>query len=955
MPNFRNQFAIELKNRCIDNSIESINNEGSSSESDVDFEQHMSDSKNKGNSKKARLPLKDLSNIDSFGSSNPKNWEDVNVSLRSLLPNEDGITYVVTTFDVLSREKFSGAPANAFKTIVRINLNTADDAKKWLESMMKHSNCTYRHSKGRVAGLKRVCYKVEMHCQHKKKPLTPYQKQQKAKARVKNPRKVLVHDLRQKKTECPSVLKLTVSIPTKKYQLASLDYPYLVSHPAILDATFNHNHPIQSAHALSFRPIDSQTKESFFALFRKGHSASSAYHWYETKLFLDGGEDQLLLADRATNPTKSDVSRLYEQWRKTELGADNGKALFDQLHMEICSYNEANSGSGGQAKLQCYENEVSTLENTDSESDVDEKPPQKKKKVLRSQPMIIAICTPLMCRVHRNIQQAGEMLFCDATSSLDRFNTSMFILSTSNAAGGLPLGVLITSDEQQDTICQGLQLLKDVFPDDCFYGRGFSKGPPIFMTDDSAAERNAIRTVWPNSQLLLCAFHFLQSNWTWLHDGSNQVNNADRKVLISAIKSLVYAENENQLISRYEAFTGSEIAKKYPKYLSHIQGHWSRRREWAICFRKNILVRGNHTNNYSEAGMRILKELVFSRVKAYNHVQMFSFITDCFELYYTRKLLSVAHNRMDRYISLKYQGIKCINIAYENIVQLDSDEATYLVDSQTDRGVKYLVNMELGVCSCNAGRDGSPCSHQAAVVKHYHIPSVNCIPVLSPESRKLLATIALGSSSIQSPPFYSSLHEKSLSASHSEDSQSKFDGSSWELMKGLASLDSEEEGTQVDNSAVQSDGVDYDKLVKDVDEVFADLRERVKENVVVAQGTQTFVKRYKEMTTRGKFTNAVLGSALHKFGWVFGGQIKSTHGGYLRRGRRIPISAKSAGRRRGNLSRGKAKVPSGRPKGAKIAYYPPKYSMQPRRVPKGKRLHSLKKNINRGIQNAGKW
>ena len=35
--------------------------------------------------------------------------------------------------------------------------------------------------------------------------------------------------------------------------------------------------------------------------------------------------------------------------------------------------------------------------------------------------MIIAVCTPLMARVHQNVQQAGEMVFCDATS-LDRLN-----------------------------------------------------------------------------------------------------------------------------------------------------------------------------------------------------------------------------------------------------------------------------------------------------------------------------------------------------------------------------------------------------------------------------------------------------------------------------------------------------------------------------------------------------
>lgn len=46
----------------------------------------------------------------------------------------------------------------------------------------------------------------------------------------------------------------------------------------------------------------------------------------------------------------------------------------------------------------------------------------------------------------------GEMVFCDGTSTLDRFNTSLFVLSTSNACGGLQLGVIITSDEQEETV-----------------------------------------------------------------------------------------------------------------------------------------------------------------------------------------------------------------------------------------------------------------------------------------------------------------------------------------------------------------------------------------------------------------------------------------------------------------------------------------------------------------------
>ena len=57
--------------------------------------------------------------------------------------------------------------------------------------------------------------------------------------------------------------------------------------------------------------------------------------------------------------------------------------------MEIQSYNEANLENGGQAKLQVYQNESVPFYDSDSESEVLKKTPNKKKK--RSQPMVIAI------------------------------------------------------------------------------------------------------------------------------------------------------------------------------------------------------------------------------------------------------------------------------------------------------------------------------------------------------------------------------------------------------------------------------------------------------------------------------------------------------------------------------------------------------------------------------------
>ena len=132
------------------------------------------------------------------------------------------------------------------------------------------------------------------------------------------------------------------------------------------------------------------------------------------------------------------------------------------------------------------------------------------------------------------------------------------------------------------------------------------------------------------------------------------------------------------------------------------------------------------------------------------------------------------------------------------------------------------------------------------------------------------------------------------------------------------------------------------------------MKSRVKAAPLMAQGMQTFLRRYKDMKSC-KFANARLSSALHRFGWVFGGTVRSTQCGHMRRGRRIPVNAQAAGRRRGG-SRGKGKVSSGRPVGALAARFPPsRYTLPTRRSAPGKRPHSLKENILQGRQNAGKW
>ena len=231
-----------------------------------------------------------------------------------------------------------------------------------------------------------------------------------------------------------------------------------------------------------------------------------------------------LLADRSMNPNVRDVSRLFQAWRFQQHGSDNGADMFDHLE-EIAAYNKAH-GDGGRAAVQRFI----------GKSDSDE-----------GRPLILAICSPIMCRAHKYVRQSAELVFMDATSSLDRFSCPTYILSTGSAAGAVPLGVFVVSNETTSTLTVGLDLLKSIMPPDAFFGKGSDTGPILFLTDELASQHEALRNAWPNARQLLCLFYYLQRWWKWLWEAKQGVNIDDRKVIMEFVRKLVYAETPEDL------------------------------------------------------------------------------------------------------------------------------------------------------------------------------------------------------------------------------------------------------------------------------------------------------------------------------------------------------------------------------------------------------------------------
>ena len=83
--------------------------------------------------------------------------------------------------------------------------------------------------------------------------------------------------------------------------------------------------------------------------------------------------------------------------------------------------------------------------------------------------MLIAIATPLMKRVHRDVQQCGELILVDSTSNNEEHNLKVFLLCAQSVAGALPCGLVIASDEKEATLESGFERLRNILSTSAFF------------------------------------------------------------------------------------------------------------------------------------------------------------------------------------------------------------------------------------------------------------------------------------------------------------------------------------------------------------------------------------------------------------------------------------------------------------------------------------------------------
>ena len=178
--------------------------------------------------------------------------------------------------------------------------------------------------------------------------------------------------------------------------------------------------------------------------------------------------------------------------------------------------------------------------------------------------------------------------------------------------------------------------------------------------------------------------------------------------------------------------------------------------------KKNLQTRGNNTDNFTESLIFVFKCTILHRIRAYNLLELFKFITDDFEKHFQRKLLALAFGKpQNLHIRSRCFGKSACTVNLETIVRDGVNPFLYHFPSRKNPDTIYRVDCSTGICTCPAGNNGTACPHQAAVVLRYGASNPNFVPQNHQEKYNLAVT-AVGEHPDLKTENFVNIHQKEL-------------------------------------------------------------------------------------------------------------------------------------------------------------------------------------------------
>jgi len=415
--------------------------------------------------------------------------------------------------------------------------------------------------------------------------------------------------------------------------------------------------------------------------------------------------------------------------------------------------------------------------------------------------------------------------------------------------------------------------------DDSFGGNGY---PQLFMTDCATAEINALEKTWPESKNLLCIFHVCQAVWRWCWDSKHQILKEDRIELMRSFQNIVYAESK---VLAKEAFEKAIYNSKYENWTKYLQDHWETREKWCLAWR-DITCHGHHTNNFSEITVRIFKDTVLSRVKAYNVIALIDFVCTTLEEYYRRRLREFSNFRShNARLFLKTQINKAKEINKEDISKIEDCEYTVQYKEKS-----FNVNMQIGICSCNKGKFGQFCIHQCAIYMHFDSLSQN-FPAVTPSDRHNIALLADGDIALPEEFFQSFLLDSNVAITKNINNEESVQ------INNIISNNTNQNIIAATTNTTNSQQVPQESISSIIN-LFKEIHQNYGSS---SSGLKTLETRLKKIKSKGNWE-----SFLH----TAGNQAVQLR---RRSGAAIRVQPTTIARRLPLITRGSKRLPSGRP------------------------------------------
>ncbi|KAG0444722.1 hypothetical protein HPB47_013458 [Ixodes persulcatus] len=501
-------------------------------------------------------------------------------------------------------------------------------------------------------------------------------------------------------TDCPAFVDIKIKKITKDTKKRDPFLKRALPLPAVIRLREEHNHVLNCADGLRFLRSTPDTRACFYNYFKDGLTPAEAIALHAQKLAAQDHTAELL-ASGAVNPCGNTVYHWFRVWRKNAFGGDAVDPLMKLAEKESTYLKQGV--------------DVKTTKSEDGTC------------------WAVLVVTPIMRRT-QGLDTARQIVFLDSTASCDESQSTVTVVLTATPAGAIPLAVLLHSSQNTESYTAAFRLLKQNYPS-CFGG---AHAPQTFMSDNSAAEKAALQATWPEANQLLCHFHVAQAEWRWLQAARNNVSRDERRELMIAFQKIMYATSSDELDCAIEELR----QMPHRGYVARVEAFLERKTEWVLLYRLAITTRGHNTNNFAEATIRILKDVVLCRRKAYNAVALVDLVASVWESYFERRLLTHANNRVSSHQLLYDKLLQRMPEGAAQAVQALGNNV-YQVPSGREDDKVYQVLQDIGACTCRAGQQGAFCKHQALIHNIYGGAFPNA-PPLTAQDRHQLGLLALG-------------------------------------------------------------------------------------------------------------------------------------------------------------------------------------------------------------------